>query len=686
MRDQYVALTRLPDFPDEEQARVARIQQTLLHFCLGFALIGAIIDYVLSRNLMLVALIVSGLAVGFALFLLHRRRLDYSIYVLLGTFVIFTTVMQLAGLGIHDTVTSLHLAVLVVGSMLLRRRPFILLVIIVIAVNGGVALAEAYGLTRSPLQASFEHWLDLTFITGMTAVATRMLVDSLQQSRAHARIHEAALEQQAESLRESEHRYQILTANLPDSAFLVYDHDLRFVLVDGPEVAANGYARADLEGRLLHEALPASFAIQVEPNMRAVLTGKRFSAEFNFGDRIHAYNYVPLTDRVGRVVYGMILARNITEQRRAEAALQASEAQLRMLADNMVDTITQVDAALVVVYVSPSAQWSLGLDAGAQVGRSIAELMHPADWPRIEAAIRSAVTAGQSSLRLEYRLRRSETESVWLESEIRLLYNGHSLFDGAVLGSRDITKRKRIEFEREQLIAELEAKNVELERFTYTVSHDLRSPLITIQGFLGYLDRDARAGDIARLTSDINRISAAVRRMERLLNDLLALSRVGQVKYEAREIPFNAVVTEALELVAGRIHEREARITVAPRMPVVYGDRSRLVEVMQNLVDNALKFSQPRASIEIGARYESTGQAVCFVRDDGIGIEPLYHEQVFGLFNKLDPRSEGVGVGLAIVRRIIDTHGGRIWVESNGSGAGATFYFTLPAKADSPVV
>ena len=213
-----------------------------------------------------------------------------------------------------------------------------------------------------------------------------------------------------------------------------------------------------------------------------------------------------------------------------------------------------------------------------------------------------------------------------------------------------------------------------------TVSHDLKSPLITIQGFLGYLDQDIRNGDTDRALSDIRRISAAARRMEHLLKDLLELSRIGRVSAEPQTVLFNVIVQEALELIAGRIAERQAQITVAPDMPAVHGDRRRLVEVVQNLVDNAIKFcdNQTVPEIEIGVHAVSSSDVVFFVRDNGVGIDPRYHDQIFGLFNKLDPQSEGTGVGLTIVRRIIEVHGGRVWVESVGRGTGATFFFSLP--------
>jgi DNA-binding LacI/PurR family transcriptional regulator/signal transduction histidine kinase len=249
---------------------------------------------------------------------------------------------------------------------------------------------------------------------------------------------------------------------------------------------------------------------------------------------------------------------------------------------------------------------------------------------------------------------------------------------------QEIVERQRTEQEREQLIVELERKNAELERFTYTVSHDLKSPLITIRGFLGFLEKDTQAGDQARMQSDIKRISDATDKMQRLLNELLELSRIGRMMNPPQEIAFETIAREAVELVSGRLTERGVQVEIAPDLPSVYGDRARLLEVVQNLIDNAVKFmgGQPQPRIEIGLqRYEPDGKPVFFIRDNGIGIDPRYHEKIFGLFDKLDPHSEGTGVGLALVKRIVDVHGGKIWVESAGPGQGTTFYLSLPCRA-----
>lgn len=234
---------------------------------------------------------------------------------------------------------------------------------------------------------------------------------------------------------------------------------------------------------------------------------------------------------------------------------------------------------------------------------------------------------------------------------------------------------------RKDLITELESKNAELERFTYTVSHDLKSPLFTIRGFLGYLEQDALSGNTERLHADVQRIIDATDKMQQLLNELLELSRIGRLQNEYASFPLEEVVHEAAELVHRRLSERGIRVIIEPNLPVIHGDRVRLLEVMQNLLDNGAKFmgGQQSPQIEVGQTGVDTerGNPIFYVRDNGIGIAPEHFDRVFGLFNKLDPRTDGTGIGLALVKRIIEVHGGRIWIQSE-LGKGSTFLFTLP--------
>jgi len=229
---------------------------------------------------------------------------------------------------------------------------------------------------------------------------------------------------------------------------------------------------------------------------------------------------------------------------------------------------------------------------------------------------------------------------------------------------------------------ELEARNAELERFTYVVSHDLKSPLVTVRGFLSYVERDAQGGRLDRVGSDLARIRAATDRMAQLIEDLLELSRTGRIDRPPEDVPFEDVVREARSLTEGRLCARGVRVEVEGPLPVLRGDRRGLVELVQNLLDNAAKFMGERnePTVWIGVREAGTesGQATFYVRDNGMGIDAVHQDRVFELFHRLDPRVEGTGLGLALARRIVDTHGGRIWVESAGVGRGSTFCFTLP--------
>ncbi len=272
----------------------------------------------------------------------------------------------------------------------------------------------------------------------------------------------------------------------------------------------------------------------------------------------------------------------------------------------------------------------------------------------------------------ELRWVRVYANPVWSEKENRLI--------GIVGAVQDITERKQVEEEREALIHELENKNAELERFTYTVSHDLKSPLVTITGFLGFLEKDAISGNIEGVKSSVNRIAGAAKKMQSLLSDLLELSRIGRLMNPPEDIPFSDIVHEAVDQVRGRLDDIDAIVEIQRDFPIVHGDRIRLVEVVQNLLENSIKYSTPsvRLRIEIGMDEPNEKKfPVFYVRDNGVGIEPQFHERIFGLFNKLDTQSEGTGIGLSLVKRIIEVHNGRIWVESE-KGKGATFYFSLP--------
>ena len=242
----------------------------------------------------------------------------------------------------------------------------------------------------------------------------------------------------------------------------------------------------------------------------------------------------------------------------------------------------------------------------------------------------------------------------------------------------EISERIRVEAERETLIRELNFKNSELESYSYAVAHDLKSPLFTIRGFLGYLKNDIVKGDESRIQKDLQRMESAITIMQGRLDNLLDLSRAGQLPSSTDVIAFNDLVKEALELVHGRITQRGIEVQVQHDLPQIQGDPQRLLEVLQNLIDNAAKFmgDQTNPRIEIGQQGEEDGKPILFVKDNGIGVAPEHQENIFGIFNKLDRNAEGTGIGLSLVKKIIEIHGGRIWIQSE-TGNGSTIFFTL---------
>lgn len=243
---------------------------------------------------------------------------------------------------------------------------------------------------------------------------------------------------------------------------------------------------------------------------------------------------------------------------------------------------------------------------------------------------------------------------------------------------RDIAKRKEAEEERERLLKELEAKNAEMERFTYTVSHDLRSPLVTIQGFVSMFREDFERNEKEKVERDLKCIETAATKMGRLLSDTLELSRIGRVANPPEDVPFGELVREAKEQTAEQIKSSGVEISVAGDFPTVHVDHMKIVEVLVNLIANSINYMGEQSNPKIDIDYRVEGnETVFFVKDNGIGIDPSQHEKVFELFYKVDKDSKGTGAGLAIVKRIIEVHGGHIWIESE-KGKGCAVCFTLP--------
>jgi PAS domain S-box-containing protein len=376
-----------------------------------------------------------------------------------------------------------------------------------------------------------------------------------------------------------------------------------------------------------------------------------------------------------------LLGNSFERLRQAEIASRESAGKIRAIFESLTDGITITDLQGTITDFNEATLHLHNFeDRGELMGRSAFDLIARSDHPKAVENMQITFANGASGP-LEYKLVRNNDREFDGELNTVLIKDEESNPIGFVALTRDITPRKKAELERDKLIAELESKNAELERFTYTVSHDLKSPLITVRGFLGFLEKDVLAGNAERMKADMLRITEATDKMHRLLNELLELSRIGRLVNAPESTPFTDLVKDALSAVHGQLQARGVIVITRPDLPVVFGDRQRLVEVLQNLLDNAAKFmgNQPEPYIEIGQSGEDMehGNSIFYVKDNGIGIDLSHHERIFGLFNKLDPQVEGTGIGLALVKRIIEVHNGKIWVESE-VGKGSTFYFSLP--------
>ena len=363
------------------------------------------------------------------------------------------------------------------------------------------------------------------------------------------------------------------------------------------------------------------------------------------------------------LIFGLLLHEN-----RKRQSAQEIEGRLAAIVKSSGDAIIGKDLNGIITTWNEGAEKLFGYTAAEIVGTSILLLIPPGRQQE-EQDILERIRSGNSVDHFET-LRQTKYGKLL---DVSVAASPIKDSKGTVIGvskvARDISGKKRAE-------EELSRKNADLEFFTNMVSHDLKSPLVTIKTFLSYLEKDL--GDPVARAKDFGYIHGAADKMGRLLDDLLALARVGHLENPSAEVPLQEIVSEAQLLVAGQIAARGVRVEVTSDPVMLHGDRARLVEVFQNLLDNAVKFlsGQPDPRIQIGAEQEG-GETVLFVRDNGKGIATGDLTKLFGLFNKLDEHVPGSGIGLAMVRRIVEAHGGKIEAYSDGPGKGTTFRFTL---------
>lgn len=227
-----------------------------------------------------------------------------------------------------------------------------------------------------------------------------------------------------------------------------------------------------------------------------------------------------------------------------------------------------------------------------------------------------------------------------------------------------------------QLTRTLDTKNKEMQQFVYTVSHDLKSPLVSCKGLLGLLKEDVENKDYDALLDSVNRMDEATDQLNQIIDDLLMLSRIGRKSLDLSEFDVHSLVTTLVAELSDRIGDVE--VEVEDSLPMLVADESDVRRVFENLLTNALKYGCRDSGAKIIVGGARNGEENCyFVRDNGPGISPDYHEKIFGLFQRLDTSQPGTGLGLASVAKIMDMHGGRAWVESM-EGQGATFWIAFP--------
>lgn len=378
----------------------------------------------------------------------------------------------------------------------------------------------------------------------------------------------------------------------------------------------------------------------------------------------------------GVLLYHLIL-RHLRTAGEISEELRRSRDLLQSLSEGTPDILFVKDRQGRYLLFNKAAEQVIGKSSAKVIGQQDDCLFPAAEAARIKASDHQVFSSGQV-VTFDEKLKTSDGKTRTFHTVKGPVFAATGEVDGLFGIARDITERKGAE-------EALKEKNLEVERFVYTVSHDLKSPLITIMTFLSYLEEDlSSGGDTGRIETDLQHMRSAADTMAALIEALLKLSRLGRQDSLPERVTLQLLANEALQAVAGSIAVRNVSVTVGDQPVTLVGDRSGLKQIWQNLLENAVKFmgSQPAPHIEIGVEVQDQ-ETIFFVCDNGIGIDPRMQGSIFGMFEKLQPEIEGVGLGLAMVKRLVELHQGRIWVESAGQGSGACFRFTLPGALES---
>lgn len=419
--------------------------------------------------------------------------------------------------------------------------------------------------------------------------------------------------------------------------------------------------------------------------LELIRKGTEIVAEGNLGHRLNirrddeigqfADAFDKMTDRLQNLYTS--LEAEIAERTKAEERLRAASAHTRSLIEASLDPLVTISSEGKIMDVNKATELVTGISRAQLIGTDFATYFTEPE--RAAQGYREVFQKGSvSDYPLAIRHASGRVTNVLYNAAV--YRSGSGEIEGVFAAARDITLRKRAEEELERYTRELERSNAELEQFAYVASHDLQEPLRIVASFTQLLSEryqgklDSDADDFIRFAVD------GANRMQMLINDLLEYSRVGTRGRPFEVTDCNLVLGRAIANLSIMIEDHHALVT-HDDLPAVRADSGQLVQLFQNLIGNGIKYHGDNFPL-IHISANRNGREWLFaVRDNGIGIDPQYRERIFGVFQRLHGRDEysGTGIGLAICRKILDRHGGRIWVES-APGKGSTFYFTIPDK------
>ncbi|HEV2125228.1 MAG TPA: PAS domain S-box protein [Chloroflexota bacterium] len=388
----------------------------------------------------------------------------------------------------------------------------------------------------------------------------------------------------------------------------------------------------------------------------------------------------------------LAITRDVTERVRSEEAIRRLSRQNELFLTATAEGIFGLDLEGKVNFINPAAALMTGREPAEMAGKPEHDLIHHSrhdgtPYPKEECPMLASLRDG--------RVRYSDDEVFWRGdgTSFPVEYTcapvqADGVIEGVVVTFRDISERRQAQEALERRTQELQQSNSDLEQFAYVASHDLQEPLRTVVSYLQLVEEDYREQLGIEGKEFLDFAVDGAKRMQTLINDLLVYSRVGRLGRAFESVSVEAVLGEVLSDLRSRIREVGATITYDP-LPTVYADVVQLAQLLQNLLSNAMKFADeapPRIHVSAVPDPETEKMWRFAVRDNGIGISPEYQELIFVIFQRLHLRDEypGTGIGLAVCKKIVERHGGRVWVES-AAGEGATFYFTLPAAEDQSV-